>query len=282
MKTHPPSKELQTKEPITWCPGCPNYMILESVKQTLDKLIKSKKYKHTDFAMTTDIGCHAKIFDYLNLSGIYCLHGRALPTGIGIKIGNPNTKLLTFVGDGAMYAEGMAHFIHSFRYNADMTLLLHDNQSFSLTTGQPTPTSQKGYISKAKPQGEENNPFNPLMLAVASGATFVARCNAKDIKHTSQILEATIKHKGFSFIEIIQDCLIFNTDANNKDDRMYKVKNNTNLNKAIKLSQQYDYNSKTGKIPLGIIYQNKKQQNLTEKWMQLTNLKKKGWGNFRD
>lgn len=284
MKTINTSKELQTKETITWCPGCQNFMILASVKQTLEKLIKSKKYKQTDFAITTDIGCHAKIFDYLNLSGIYCLHGRALPTGLGIKIGNPNTKVLTFAGDGAVYAEGMAHFIHAFRYNADMTLLLHDNQSFSLTTGQPTPTSQKGYVSKSKPQGEENTPINPLMLAIASGGTFIARCNAKNIKHTSKILEQAIKHKGFSFIEIIQDCLIFNTDTSNKEKRMYIIKDNTDKNKAIKLAQQYDYNSKSGKIPIGIIYQNKKEDDLTKKWMQLTELQKqkKCWADIRN
>jgi 2-oxoglutarate/2-oxoacid ferredoxin oxidoreductase subunit beta len=281
MRTVKNPKNIQTAEEITWCPGCPNFMILASVKQTVEKLIKEKKYKQTDFAMTTDIGCHAKIFDYLNLSGIYCLHGRALPTGLGIKLGNPNAKLLTFVGDGAGYAEGISHFVHAFRYNADMTLFLHDNQSFSLTTGQPTPTSQTGFKSKAKPQGEENNPINPILIALAAGATFIARANARNIKQLSEILEKAIAHKGFSFIEIIQDCLIFNPEANNKDKRMYTVKDNTNKNKAIKLAQQYDYNSKKGKIPMGIIYHNKNIPDLTAKWMQLTNLKKKAWADLR-
>ena len=259
---------LNTTSENTWCPGCPNHMILASVKQTITSLIESKKAKQTDFAITTDIGCHAKIFDYINLSGIYCLHGRALPTAIGIKLGNPNLKVLSFVGDGAMYAEGMAHFIHAFKHNANITLILHDNQSFSLTTGQPTPTSQQGYVSKASPLGTFDRPFNPIKLALASNATFVARTSARDIKHMVEIFTKAINHNGFSFVEVIQDCLIFNPDANNKDDLMYKIKDNKNLEQAEKLAKEFDYNSKSGKIPIGIIYQSQ-ERSLEEKWPQL-------------
>jgi len=127
--------KLGTKYENTWCPGCPNFFILESVKRATAKLI-AEGHKHENFAITTDIGCHAKIFDYLNFSGIYGLHGRALVTGLGITLGNPNLKVLSFMGDGANYSEGIAHFIHACRFNPDMVLLVHDNQSFSLTTGQ--------------------------------------------------------------------------------------------------------------------------------------------------
>jgi len=259
---------LTTPAENTWCPGCPNNMILESVKQTIQKFIEDKTYKQEDFAITTDIGCHAKIFDYLNLSGIYCLHGRAIPTAIGMKLGNPNLKVLTFAGDGAVYSEGMAHFIHAFKHNADMTLVLHDNQSFSLTTGQPTPTSQQGYISKSNPLGVQDRPINPLKIALASGATFIARTNARDIKHMVEILTKAINHKGFSFVEVIQDCLIFNLDANAKDKQMYKIKDNLDKATAEKLSGEFDYNSKNGKIPIGVIYQ-ADEPTLEEKWPQL-------------
>jgi 2-oxoglutarate/2-oxoacid ferredoxin oxidoreductase subunit beta len=260
--------ELGTSSENTWCPGCPNHMILAATKQTVTKLIESKKYKQTDFAITTDIGCHAKIFDYLNLSGIYCLHGRALPTGIGIKLGNPMLKVLTFVGDGAMYSEGMAHFIHAFKHNADLTLVLHDNQSFSLTTGQPTPTSQQGYKSKASPLGTFDRPFNPIKLALASNATFIARTSARNIPHMVETFTKAIRHKGFSFVEIIQDCLIFNPDANEKDDLMYKIPDNRNKENAEKYAEEFDYNSKSGKIPIGVIYQSR-ERSLEEKWPQL-------------
>ena len=139
---------LKGKSENTWCPGCPNFMILDSFKQTIANFIDEKKYKKENFAITTDIGCHGKIFDYLNLSGFYSLHGRAIPTGIGIKLGNPNLKVITFAGDGAAYSEGIEHLIHAFKYNPDTTLILHDNQSFSLTTGQPTPTDQRKFLGK--------------------------------------------------------------------------------------------------------------------------------------
>ncbi len=231
-------------------------MILASVKKALEELEKeSKKYSQEKFSMATDIGCHAKIFDYLNISGIYGLHGRAIANGIGMALGNPKLNVLAFAGDGAAYSEGISHLIHAFRFNANMTLLVHDNQSFSLTKGQPTPTSQQGYISKAKPTGVKHKPLNPIKLALASNATFIARCNAKDIEHTKEILKQAIKHKGFSYIEIIQDCLIFNLQANEKQKIMYKISPCHNKQRAEKLASEYDYNTKTGKIPLGIIYQ---------------------------
>jgi 2-oxoglutarate/2-oxoacid ferredoxin oxidoreductase subunit beta len=244
-------EDLKTNEPITWCPGCPNFMILESVK----KAVASSGLKQTDFAITTDIGCSSKIYDYLNLSGIYGLHGRSVVTGLGIKLGNPKLKVLSFIGDGGNYDEGIAHFIHALNYNKDMNIIVHDNQSFSLTTGQPTATSQQGYVSKASPEGEKMRPLNPIKLALASNATFIARCNARDIAHTAEILGKAIKHKGCSFVEIIQDCLIFNKDMNAKDKLMYKIKDNKNKANANKLAEEWDYNSKKGKIALGVLYQ---------------------------
>tara|TARA_Y100000310_G_C20674071_1_gene811895 strand:- start:1792 stop:2571 length:780 start_codon:yes stop_codon:yes gene_type:complete len=253
---------LKTKNTITWCPGCPNFMILESAKKALSK------FNQEELAIVTGIGCHAKIFDYLNVSGIYGLHGRVIPTALGITLGNPKLKVIGFAGDGDTYAEGMAHFIHTGRYNANMTLIVHDNQSFSLTTGQPTPTSQQGYSSKAKPQGEESKPLNPIKLSIASGATFIARTNARDINHTAEIIEKAVKHPGFAFIEIIQDCLIFNKELNNKDKLMYKIKDNSNFEKAYSLAKEWDYNKKKGKIPLGVLYQIQ-EPTLKEKLAQL-------------
>jgi 2-oxoglutarate/2-oxoacid ferredoxin oxidoreductase subunit beta len=243
--------DLKTDQEITWCPGCPNFLILESVK----KAVAESGFKQTDFAITTDIGCNAKIFDYLNLSGIYGLHGRSVATGMGMTLGNPKLKVLSFIGDGGNYDEGISHFIHALNYNRDMNIIVHDNQSFSLTTGQPTATSQQGYVSKASPQGEKMRPLNPIKLALASNATFIARCNARDIAHTAEVLGKAIKHKGCSFVEIIQDCLIFNEEINNKDKMMYKIKDNKSKVVAEKLANEWDYNSKKGKIALGVLYQ---------------------------
>jgi 2-oxoglutarate ferredoxin oxidoreductase subunit beta len=269
--------KLGMKNENTWCPGCPNYMILESAKRVIAKLI-TQGYKHENFTMATGIGCHAKIFDYINISGIYGLHGRVIPTMLGMKLGNPNLTVLGFAGDGDTYAEGMAHFIHNGRYNADMTLIVHDNQSFSLTTGQPTPTSQQGFKSKAYPMGEVSLPLNPIKLALASNASFIARCNAKNINHTAEILEKAIKHKGFSVVEIIQDCLVFNPDINNKDELMYIIPDNSDKKTAEQLADEWDYNGKKGKIPIGVLYQ-KLRPTLTDNWPQLRKLRERkvGW-----
>ncbi|MBR9683195.1 2-oxoacid:ferredoxin oxidoreductase subunit beta [Candidatus Woesearchaeota archaeon] len=271
--------KLATKNENTWCPGCTNFLILESAKRAIAKLIEEGS-KQEDFAMATGIGCHAKMFDYLNISGIYGLHGRVIPTCLGMKLGNPNLKVLGFAGDGDTYAEGMAHFIHVARYNPDMTLIVHDNQNFSLTTGQATPTSQVGYKNKAKPLGEFNTPFNPIKLALASGTSFIARCDSKDMMHMAEILEKAMKHKGFSFVEIIQDCAIFNKGNKGKDELMYKISDNSDSDVARKLAEEWNYNNEGGKIPLGVLYQEEKPT-LEDKWPQLTELKEKkvSWKN---
>ena len=280
MSTKP---NLSTKNLVTWCPGCSNFMILESVKKTLAKLISEnpKEYKQEDFAMAVGIGCHAKIFDYLNISGIYGLHGRVIPTCFGMKLGNPNLHVIGFAGDGDTYAEGMSHFIHAGRYNSNMTLVVHNNQTFALTTGQATPTSQEGFKTKAQVMGVLDIPVNPIKLALASGTTFIARCNAKNIEHISEILEKAIKHKGFSFVEIIQPCLQFNIDMNQITKFTYKIPDNSDKQKAEKLADEWDYNSKKGKIPIGVIYQDKTQKSFEEEWPQLAGLMKKkvGWKN---
>jgi 2-oxoglutarate/2-oxoacid ferredoxin oxidoreductase subunit beta len=264
---------LRTIKHATWCPGCPDHMILEATRRALLSLEK-QGIKRDSFTMAAGVGCHGKIFDYLNISGVYGLHGRPIPIGTGIKLGNPNLNVLVFAGDGDTYSEGMAHFIHACRFNPDITLLVNDNQAFSLTTGQGTPTSQIGFKTKSEPLGGFNQPVNPIHLALSAGASFVARCNSRDETHTQEIIEKAIKHKGFSFVEIIQDCIIFNLEVNDRDSKMYKLSGEERtLKKALQLAQEYDYNIIPNKIPMGIFY--KKHRNaLHEEWPMLMKLKK--------
>jgi 2-oxoglutarate/2-oxoacid ferredoxin oxidoreductase subunit beta len=250
MKTY---NSLSTNQPITWCPGCPNFMILESVKQAIGELVDKKKLNREEICLITDVGCNSKIYDYIDLSGIYGLHGRSLAIAEGVYLGNPKLKVLAFQGDGGAYSEGIEHFIHSFRHNFPITLIVHENQTFSLTTGQPTPTTQKNFKSKINPSGEKLFPINPIKIALASGAKFIARCNAKDIVHTKEVLQKAIEYSGFSFIEIIQECLIFNP-SKEVYKLMYKIPDNFNKKKAEILAEEWDYNRKDGKIPLGIIW----------------------------
>ena len=260
-------RTLWTKNENTWCPGCPDYYILISARKAIAKLI-DEGYKKENFVMAAGIGCHGKIFDYLDINGIYGLHGRVLPLLLGMKSGNPKLTVLGFAGDGDTYSEGMSHFIHAGRYNADTTLIVHDNQSFSLTTGQATATTQKGYKSKAEPLGNFNEPLDPIKLALASGVSFIARCNARDVEHTAEIIEKAIRHKGFSFVEVIQDCIIFNLEVNNKDKLMYKIPDNADRKKAMEIAEEWDYSKKEGRIPLGVIFK-EERKTLTENYQQL-------------
>jgi 2-oxoglutarate ferredoxin oxidoreductase subunit beta len=261
MKT--PKINLRTQTPSTWCPGCFNFQILAGVQKFIENQITAGKQKE-DFAIVTGIGCHAKIFDYLDLPGINSLHGRVLPTCLGIKIAKPELNVIGFSGDGDAYAEGMEHLIHNARYNSNIKYLVHNNQVFALTVAEPTPVTEKGYRDKTTPRGVKLAPINPIKLMLASGASFVARVFA-DSEQINQVLEEAFKHKGFSFIEILQPCIIFHNDAGYKE-RTYNIQetghDKTNMNAAMQKAEEFDYNSKIGKIPLGIFYQ--KEMNVFE------------------
>ena len=266
---------LNTKTMPTWCPGCFNFQILAGVKNALTKEIEKNK---KEFAIVTGIGCAAKIFDYINLPGINSLHGRVIPTAIGMKIGNPNLNVIGFSGDGDAYAEGMEHLIHAARYNSDFKYVVHNNQVFALTVGQPTPTTEKGFVDKTNPHGEKLTPINPIKLMLAAGAGFVARVFA-DVKQVEEILNEAAKHKGFAFIEIIQPCIIFHPDSGYKD-KTYNLQekghDKTNWEEAIIRAEEFDYDKiddKT-KIPLGIFYQ-KESPIFEERVEQLKTLKDK-------
>ncbi len=265
---------ISTPTKPTWCPGCWNFQILAGVK----KFLETSKINPKDWAMVTGIGCHAKIFDYLNLNGINSLHGRVLPTCLGLKVGNPNLNVIGFSGDGDAYAEGMSHLIHAARYNSNFKYFVHNNQVFALTVGQPTPVTEIGFKDKTNPLGVKTFPINPIKLMLASGATFVARVYA-DVNQIEYILGEAMKHKGFAFIEILQPCIIFHNDKGymEKTYSLDKVNHDkTNFEQAWKRAQEFDYNGIKAetKIPLGIFYQIEKPI-FEEQYPQLVELKKK-------
>jgi len=250
-------KNISTKTVPTWCPGCYNFMILAGVKNFLAKKKDLDKY-----AIVTGIGCHAKIFDYLNLPGINGLHGRVPPTALGMKVAKPDMKLIGFSGDGDAYSEGLSHTINAARYNADWTYLIHNNQVFALTVGEPTPVTEKGFKDKAMPLGVKTEPLNPVKLMLSAGAGFVARVYA-DVKQIEWILEEAEKHKGFKYIEVIQPCIIFHKNIGYKEKTYMlaeKGHDKTNWDEAMKRANEFNYdtlNAET-KIPLGIFYQMEK------------------------
>lgn len=266
-----------TSTKSTWCPACPNFQILAGVKKFVEDEINSGKNKN-DFAIVAGIGCHGKIYDYLDLNGLNSLHGRVPPICLGLKIANPNLNVLGFSGDGDAYAEGIEHTIHAARYNSNWKYLVHNNQVFSLTIGQPTPTTELGFKDKTTPLGVKLQPMNPIILMLAAGASFVARVFA-DVKQVDWILKEAMKHKGFAFIEVLQPCIIFHAQAMKYKDRLYSLEESghdkTSYEQAIKKAEEFDYNN-LNKIPVGIFYQ-VERPSLEDGFPQLKKLGKLGW-----
>lgn len=197
------------------------------------------------------IGCHGKITDYLNLNSFTSLHGRVIPAMTGIKCANPNLTVIGMSGDGDSYSEGLEHLIHAARRNSDIKLFIHDNQLFALTTGQTSAASPKGFKSKTTPAGSTEEPLDIFSVLLSAGATFAARSYAGDIAGTKRVIEAAIKHKGFSFTEIIQPCVTFFDTREHFKEKTFWLEDGPakTTTESIKLAQKDDE-----RIPLGIFY----------------------------
>jgi len=188
-----------------WCPGCGNFGILRSINKALvDIGIEPQRV-----LLVSGIGQAGKLPHYSRGNVFNSLHGRALPVAIGAKLANPELTVIVVGGDGDGYGEGGNHFLHSLRRNHDITYLVHDNQVYGLTKGQASPTSDEGFITKTTPEGA-SPALNPIALALACGASFVARGFAGDIELLSDLIKQGIQHKGFSYIDILQPCVSFN------------------------------------------------------------------------
>jgi len=187
------------------------------------------------------------------------LHGRAISAGVGIKLGNQELNPIVSVGDGDAYSEGIAHLIHAAKRNADITVLVHDNHVFSLTVKQVTSTTPKGLPGSTTPKGNPDDPINPLHLMLSSGATFVARGYAGNLDHLSRLIVEGVKHKGFSFIEILQPCVAWYNTYPDYNKRVYEMEEEfLSLQDAYEKAGQWDY-ANNNKIPLGIFYKEQKQ-----------------------
>jgi len=242
--------DMATYAKNTWCPGCGNFGILAALKEALKEL--SRKHGKENIVMVGGIGCHAKILDYVNVNSFYGLHGRTLPVMTGIKLANPKLQVIGFAGDGDAYAEGIGHLIHAAKRNTDVTAIVHNNGVFALTTGQATPTAAFGFVDKSTPQGNLENPINPVKLMLAAGATFVARAYAGDIEFLKEIILKAVAHKGFSFIDVLQPCVSFNNTFALYNKKVYRMKGKLSFDEAMKKADE------TEKIPIGIFYEHHK------------------------
>jgi 2-oxoglutarate ferredoxin oxidoreductase subunit beta len=241
--------DLETYAENTWCPGCGNFGILSAFKKAVRKL-EEKGIKREKVIISAGIGCHGKIFDYLKLSGLYSIHGRSMATVQGMKFANPDLKVVAFAGDGDAFGEGIAHMIFAAKRNADITVILHDNGVYGLTTGQFTPTSQKGFKGPSTPKGSIEEPLNPLALMLESKATFVARGYPVKLDHLADIMARAVEHEGFSFVDILQPCVSFN-NTYKKYNAMVEILDHipATYEEAMAIAKRED------RLLLGVIYQ---------------------------
>jgi len=244
-------ENLKTSAEVTWCSGCGNFGIFTAVRNAIPKL-EAKGIQRKDIVITAGIGCHAKIFDYLNLSGFYGLHGRNSSNAEGIKIANPNLKVITFSGDGNGLGEGLAHTIFAAKRNQDITMILHNNSVYALTTGQYSPLTEKGWKGPSTPAGSFETPFNAISLMLEVGATFVARTFAGAISHLTEILVQAIEHKGFSFIEVLQPAVPYHSWSEYREKVELLEKEPETYEEAVKIAKNRH------KYLLGVFYNTKR------------------------
>lgn len=206
--------------------------------------------------LVSGIGCHAKIVDYLNVNSFYSLHGRAVPAAEGIKLANPNLKVIVFSGDGDAYGEGMEHLVFAAKRNIDITIIIHNNRVYGLTTGQYTPTSPLGFAGRSTPQGTRELPINPLELMLASNASYLARGTSHGIELLKKIFKAAILHQGFSLVDVLQVCVTYFNRYEYYDKHVYELKDHNphDYNQALAKIREWDYNLEAP-IAAGILYE---------------------------
>jgi 2-oxoglutarate ferredoxin oxidoreductase subunit beta len=202
-------KDFQSDQDVRWCPGCGDYSILAQVQRVFPEFLHKKE----NYVAVSGIGCSSRFPYYMDIYGVHGIHGRAPAIASGIKMTNPDLDVWVATGDGDGLSIGGNHMIHTLRRNLNIKILLFNNQIYGLTKGQYSPTSQLGQITKSTPMGVIDTPFVPVSLALGAGATLVARTMDRDPKHLQEMVRRAEKHHGSAFIEIYQNCNVFNDGA---------------------------------------------------------------------
>jgi 2-oxoglutarate ferredoxin oxidoreductase subunit beta len=206
MVTRLDLKTFDATAEITWCAGCGDFAILKALKLALADL----GIEPHQALLVSGIGCGSKLPDYMTINGYMTIHGRPLPVATGAKLANPELQVIVTNGDGDSYGIGGNHFVQSCRRNPNITQIVENNQIYGLTKGQYSPTSDKGFVTTTSPEGAIEIAFNPMSIALAAGATFIARAFAGEPKHQAQMIAEGIKHRGYALVDVLQPCVTFN------------------------------------------------------------------------
>lgn len=249
----------------TWCPGCGNFGVWTALKNALVEL----QYPEENVVIVYGVGCSGNMADFNRVYGFHALHGRAISNAVAIKMANHGLKVIVVAGDGDTYGEGLNHFLAACRGNHDITLLVHDNQVYGLTTGQAAPTTAMGTKTKSTPLGAPEMPINALGLAITADATFVARGFSGKIDHLTGIIKRAIQHEGFSLVDMFQPCFTFNkiNTYHYFRERVYELEGEQH--------QPGDRQAawlktlETDRLPIGVFYQNDNRLPLHKTYVQL-------------
>ena len=237
-----------------WCPGCGNFTILECLKTALEQLGKDP----SEVLIAAGIGQAAKTPQYISANAFCGLHGRSLPAAAATKIANERLTVIVDTGDGDSYGEGGNHFIHNIRRNVDITHFVHDNQIYGLTKGQASPTSMMGLITGVQTDGNFNEPLNPVLLAIACGAGFVARAFTGHKEHQISLMKQAIEYKGYALVDILQPCVSFNKTNTFAwyNQRVYELDESYDCkNKITAMQKAMEFGDR---IPIGLLYREDK------------------------
>lgn len=243
-------KPFETYVPNTWCPGCGNFAILNAIKAVFRDMV-AEGVRREDLVVVSDIGCSSKITDYIAVNSFGSLHGRAIPTAVGIKLANPQLQVVVHVGDGGAYAEGLEHLVFAARRNADITVIVHNNGVYALTVGQAGPMTPPGYRGRSTPYGSETTPFNPLELLYVAGASWLGRGYTHGLDLLKRLYREAILHPGFSLVDTLQVCVTFRNMYEPYSRRVYELEGHDPRDDAQALLRirEWDY---VGDGPIGL------------------------------
>lgn len=260
-----PRDYVERRTRADWCPGCGNFGILNALYTVLAELNLDPR----NVVLVSGIGCSGKTPHYVNVNGVHTLHGRAIPYAAGIKLANPNLEVIVVGGDGDIMGIGVGHLVNVGRRNIDMTVIMFDNGVYGLTKGQASPTLRRGVKTKALAKPNINDAVNPIVIALSSGFTFVARTYAYDVRHMVYVFREAIRHRGLAFVDVLQPCPTYN-DVNTREwyqARIYKLEEQPDWDPVVRVPSEEEVVKKLwqafakamewgDRIPIGIFYKN--------------------------